>query len=136
MNKKTRFIVVQHLAKRAGPHYDLRFRIPGSKLWASFAVRKGIPLGPGVRVLAMRTHDHTEEEALFLGTIPEGEYGAGELTEWDSGPCEVIKYTTPHIIVDFKGKKVKGIYHLVSLSVLRRTSERSYILFKGKVSKQ
>ena len=133
MNKSSRFIVVEHHALRAGTHWDLRFKIPGSSNWASFAVRKGIPLEPGKRVLAMRTHDHSESEALFLGKIPEGEYGAGELKKWDDGSCEVLKYTSPHITIKFNGKKVDGTYHLVSLGVVHANfKEKSYLFFKSR----
>jgi len=133
MNKSGRFIVVEHSALRAGKHFDLRFKIPGSANWASFAVRKDIPIEPGTKVLAIRTHDHSESEALFLGTIPSGEYGAGELKKWDDGSCEVLKYTSPHITVKFNGKKIKGLYHLVSLGVIHSNfKEKSYLLFKSR----
>jgi hypothetical protein len=64
---KSRFIIVRHDAIKARLHFDLRFQMPDSKNWASFAVRKGVPLEPGIKVLAVRTNDHSEEEALFLG---------------------------------------------------------------------
>jgi bifunctional non-homologous end joining protein LigD len=133
MNNNSRFIVVEHNALRAGKHHDLRFKIPGSANWASFAIRKDIPVDPGTKVLAMRTNDHSESEALFLGKIPEGEYGAGELTKWDDGTCEVLKYTSPHITILFKGKKVKGLYHFVNLGVVHRNyKEKSYLFFKSR----
>jgi bifunctional non-homologous end joining protein LigD len=127
-----RFVVMKHEAKRARLHYDLRFVMPNSKVWASFAVRKEIPLVPGPKVLAIKTHDHTEEEALFTGTIEQG-YGAGKLSVWDSGECNVIKFAPGHIQVDFKGHKVKGIYHLINTGVAnRRYNENTFMLFKGK----
>jgi len=133
----TRFVVMKHEAERAGLHYDLRFRIPGSNMWASFAVRKGIPLEQGVKVLAVRTEDHTEKGALITGTIGSG-YGKGKLTKWDGGYCDVEKYTTSHIILNFRGNKIKGIYHLLNTKyVLTKVSDskegQSYMLFKGKV---
>ncbi len=133
MNINSRFIVVDHDALRAGKHQDLRFKIPGSKNWASFAVRKGVPLTPGIRVLASKTNDHSEEEALFLGKIPEGEYGAGTLKKFDDGPCKVLRMTSPHMVIEFDGKKVRGIYHLINIGVAKGTyGEKSYMLFKSK----
>jgi len=82
MSSSSKFIIVKHEARRAGLHFDLRFKMPGSPNWASFAVRKGVPLESGQKVLAIRTHDHSDEEALFLGTIESG-YGAGKLSKWD-----------------------------------------------------
>lgn len=130
---KSRFIVVEHHAKKARLHWDLRFVMPNSKIWMSFAVRKGVPLEPGQKVLAVRTHDHTEKEALMLGTIESG-YGAGELKKWDDGACIIHKYSPSHILIEFKGKKVKGFYHLINTGVVKGQKYKSqqYMLFKGK----
>jgi len=130
---KSKFIVVEHNAKKARLHWDLRFIMPKSKNWMSFAIRKGVPLEPGKKVLAVRTHDHTEEEALFLGTIKQG-YGAGHLKKWDDGQCIIHKFGTGHILIEFKGRKVKGIYHLISTGVIDKDFKRqTYMLFKGKL---
>jgi DNA ligase D-like protein (predicted 3'-phosphoesterase) len=130
---RSKFIIVKHEAKRAGLHYDLRFIMPKSKIWASFAVRKGVPTQPGTKVLAVRTHDHTDEEALFLGTIQTG-YGAGKLTKWDDGNCIIRKYTPSHISIEFQGRKVKGLYHMINTGVMNKKDykKRSFMLFKGK----
>jgi len=129
---RSRFIVVLHEAKRAGKHHDLRFVMPNSKIWISFAIRKEIPLTPGNKVLAVRTHDHTEEEALFTGEITDG-YGKGKLTKWDDGKCEIIKFASKHMIVKFGGRKLKGVYHLVNLGVVnRKYREQHFLFFKGK----
>ena len=134
MVTKSQFIVVEHNATKARLHWDLRFIMPKSQLWMSFAVRKGIPLNPGQKVLAVRTHDHTKEEALFLGTIPPGEYGAGKLKKWDDGQCIIHKFKPGHILIEFKGSKVKGFYHLISTGVMNRKEYKNqqYMLFKGK----
>ena len=112
---RSRFIIVEHHAIKARLHYDLRFKMPGSSNWASFAVRKGVPTNPGQKVLAVRTHDHTTPEALFIGTIKTG-YGAGQLKKWDDGSCIIHKYSPSHIAIEFQGRKVKGLYHLISYS--------------------
>jgi len=133
---KSRFVIMKHEAKRAGLHYDLRFKKPNSNMWDSFAVPKGVPEKPGQKVLAVRTTLHTEKEALFTGTIKPGEYGAGKLTKFDGGSCDILKYTPAHIVLDFKGSKIKGIYHMVSTKISSRSSkdkEKAYFLFKGKV---
>jgi DNA ligase D-like protein (predicted 3'-phosphoesterase) len=132
MKVNSRFIVVKHDAKKARLHYDLRFVMPNSKVWASFAVRKGVPEKPGVKVLAVRTHDHEEKEALFLGTIKAG-YGAGKLTKFDDGKCIIHKYKSSHMIVEFKGRKIKGIYHLINTGVFNKKDykKQQFMLFKG-----
>jgi len=127
------FVVTEHKAKRAGLHWDLRFEIPKSKMWASFAVRKGVPLNPGTKVLAVRTHDHKRDEALLTGKLESG-YGAGTFKEWDRGKCIIHRYTIGHMAIEFKGKKVKGMYHLVNTGVIDKNFKgKQYFLFKGKV---
>lgn len=131
---KSEFIVVKHEAKRANLHYDLRFKMPNSHNWASFAVKKGIPLTGYTKVLANRTHDHSDEDALFLGVIESG-YGAGKLSMWDEGKCDILKFTNSHMTIDFKGKKVKGVYHLVSIGMIHSNyKNRGYLLFRGKIN--
>lgn len=134
MITRSKFIVVEHDAKKARLHWDLRFKMPKSKNWMSFAVRKGIPLKPGQKVLAVRTHDHTEKEALFLGVIKDG-YGAGRLKKWDDGQVLIHKFKPGHILLEFKGRKVKGYYHLINTGVTKRNQkfkQQQYFLFKGK----
>jgi len=130
----SKFIITEHNAKKAGLHKDLRFQIPKSSNWASFACRKDIPLTTGKKILAVRTNDHSEKEALFIGTIESG-YGAGELKKWDSGSCVIEKYSPSHIVVNFKGSKIKGIYHLINTGVIDKDYKKSnYLFFKGKIN--
>lgn len=132
---KSRFIVVKHDAKKARLHYDLRFVMPDSKNWMSFAVRKGVPEKQGTKVLAVRTHDHSDEEALFLGTIESG-YGAGKLTKYDDGQCIILKFSPSHMIINFQGRKIKGVYHLINIAKISKNKrdykKQQYMLFKGK----
>ncbi len=133
----SKFIIVQHEAKRAGKHWDLRFQIPGDKNWASFAIRKPPDtIKPGEKIGAIRTHLHSEKEALFLGTIESG-YGAGELKEYDSGSCDVIKYTSKSIVVNFHGRKLKGVYNLLQIKNFDKSADpKMFIFFKGKQLKE
>lgn len=133
MQIKSKFILVEHDAIRRKKHFDLRFKMPNSKNWASFAMNQLPPEEPGKRVYITRTNDHSENEALFIGKIPEGQYGAGILKKIDDGKCEVIKYTNAHIVVDFKGKKLEGIYHFINMGVIKRDyKSKVYAFFKAK----
>ena len=130
---RSKFIIVEHDAKKARLHWDLRFKMPKSSKWASYAVRKGIPTVPGKKVLAVRTHDHSRAEALFIGTIKDG-YGAGKLKKWDDGICLIHKYSPSHIAIELKGRKVKGMYHLISTGVVDKNYKRqTYFLFRVKI---
>ena len=84
MDFVSKFILIEHLAKKAGKHYDLRFKKPDSKMWNSFATKKDIPTESGKKIMLIKTSLHTEEEALFVGRVTAG-YGAGILTKVDGG---------------------------------------------------
>jgi len=132
------FILVKHDAIKRGLHYDLRFQIPNSSNWASFVLRDLPPTEPGKRVYVPRSNDHSSSEATFVGKIPEGEYGAGKLTRIDGGSCTVEKYSNAHIVVDFKGSKISGIYHFINMGVAGSKKDyksKVYAFFKGKIKK-
>lgn len=135
-NPTVRFIVHDHKAIKAGLHQDLRFQYPKNlRIWYSFAVPKNIPLVPGIKVLAIRTHDHTEEEALYKGDIPASEYGGGTLTVFDQGLVRIEKLTSAHIALYFQGAKVKGLYHLISVGNVdqKQYKAQHYMMFKSKM---
>jgi len=129
------FILIEHKAIRKGLHWDLRLEIPNSKNWACFVFNKFPPTAPGQRVYIPRSPDHDRENALFTGKIPEGEYGAGVLKKVDGGECEVLKYTNAHIVVNFKGEKINGLYHFINAGVFSRNrnyKKKVYTFFKAK----
>jgi len=128
-----RFVLMKHTAKKAGLHYDLRFQVPGRKDWDSFAIRKGPPTNAGEKRMVVRTTWHSEEEALLTGEIKSG-YGAGFLEIEDQGNCEVMKYKPNHIVINFHGVKLNGIYHFISMaSIGKSEKDKTYLFFKGKM---
>jgi len=132
----SKYILVKHQAIKRGLHYDLRFRKPDSQNWVSFALNELPPTEPGKKIYIVMTTLHSESQALFIGTIPEGEYGAGKLSKVESGSCEVLKFSNSHIVVDFHGSKFNGIYHFVNTSLFgkrRDFSKKVYSFFKGKL---
>ncbi len=93
------FVIQEHHARRL--HWD--FRLEHSGVLVSWAVPKGPPLDTDQNRLAVMTEDHPLEYGTFEGTIAPGEYGAGEVSIWDSGTWEPEKWR--------EGKEVIGVLH-------------------------
>jgi bifunctional non-homologous end joining protein LigD len=117
------FVVQEHHARRT--HWDLRLERDG--VLVSWAVPKGVPLEPGVRRLAVRTEDHPLEYGGFEGVIPEGQYGAGDVTIWDRGFYVPVKWGPDKITVVLSGERLNGRYELVKTS---GSEKNQWLLFK------
>ncbi|HLR96078.1 MAG TPA: non-homologous end-joining DNA ligase, partial [Jiangellaceae bacterium] len=103
------FVVQEHHASSL--HWD--FRLENDGVLVSWAVPKDIPSDSGQNRLAVHTEDHPMEYAQFEGTIARGEYGAGEVTIWDSGTYNPVKWRDDEVIVDLRGERTQGRYALI-----------------------
>jgi len=117
------FAVQEYHARRT--HWDLRIERDG--VLVSWAVPKGVPLERGVRRLAVKTEDHPLEYGGFEGVIPEGQYGAGDVSIWDRGFYVPVKWGRDKITVVFSGERLSGRYELVKMS---GSKKNEWLLFK------
>jgi DNA ligase D-like protein (predicted 3'-phosphoesterase) len=122
-NSKSIFVVHEHHATHL--HWDLRLEMEG--VLKSWAVPKSPPLAKGTKRLAIQVEDHPLSYATFKGTIPEGNYGAGEVKIWDNGEYELLKKYSNKIILEFHGKKLHGKYCLIKTNFRDR---KSWLFFK------
>ncbi|HMI51613.1 MAG TPA: DNA ligase D [Candidatus Saccharimonadales bacterium] len=127
------FVVQRHDATRL--HYDFRLEMDG--VLKSWAVPKGPSLNPSDKRLAVQTEDHPLDYGGFEGTIPEGNYGAGEVILWDSGTYD-LEGGTPgpeqirkgELKFTLHGEKLNGSFVLVKLRNSRKQNE--WLLIKHK----
>jgi bifunctional non-homologous end joining protein LigD len=103
-----RFVVHEHHARRL--HWDLRLERDG--VLASWAIPNGIPDDPERNRKAIHVEDHPLDYIDFHGTIPAGNYGAGEVSIWDHGTYRTEKWRKDEVIVVFEGEHLRGRYVL------------------------
>ena len=100
------FVIQEHHASRL--HWDLRLAHDG--VLVSWALPKCVPTSPRKNHLAVQTEDHPMEYLTFSGTIPTGEYGAGEMTIWDTGTYTLEKWREgKEVIVTLTGQEDGGL---------------------------
>jgi bifunctional non-homologous end joining protein LigD len=104
----SRFVVHEHHAHRL--HWDLRLERDG--VLVSWAIPNGIPEDPKHNRKAVHVEDHPLDYIDFSGSIPEGSYGAGKVSVWDSGTYRCEKWEQRKVIVVFDGQRLQGRYSL------------------------
>lgn len=124
-SKKKIYMIHEHHASHL--HWDLRLEEDG--VLKSWAVPKEPPKSAGTKRLAVQVEDHPLAYSKFHGTIPEGNYGAGEVKIWDSGTYEVLEKNPKSLKIKINGKKLKGDYVLVKTHYGSKP-DKSWLFFR------
>lgn len=133
VSEQRRFVIQRHAARKL--HYDLRLEIEGTL--KSWAVPRGPSMNPADKRLAIRTEDHPVKYLQFQGTIPKGNYGAGEMIIWDHGtfdldtaeyPEAAVQLRKGNLKIIFHGRVLKGKFSLVRTG--NREEKESWLLIK------
>ena len=112
------FVVHRHHASHL--HYDLRLEQEG--VLKSWAVPKGLPPRPGIRRMAVQTEDHPMEYLKFDGSIPKGQYGAGQMWIYALGKYQITKEKKDGFYFRLNSKEMTGEYRM------HRTKDREFLL--------
>jgi bifunctional non-homologous end joining protein LigD len=134
------FVIQRHAASRL--HYDFRLEMDG--VLKSWAIPKGPSLNPTDKRLAMKVEDHPYSYRTFEGSIPKGNYGAGEVEIWDSGTYEALQKVegkTDDLVLRnelhkgslkfiLHGEKLKGEFALVKIK--NPKDDNAWLLIKHK----
>ena len=140
------FVIQRHSASHL--HYDFRLEMHG--VLKSWAIPKGPSLDPEDKRLAMQTEDHPYSYKDFEGSIPKGNYGAGEVEIWDSGtyePLDKPKGKTQDSTLQkelqsgslkfiLHGKKLKGEFALVKIKNSKQPNAWLLIKHRDKFAKE
>lgn len=113
------FVIQEHHASRL--HYD--FRLEHDGVLVSWALPKGVPTDTKKNHLAVQTEDHPLEYGSFEGSIPKGEYGAGEVTIWDAGTYELEKWRDDEVIATLHGEPGGGLGGPATFALIRTEGE-------------
>lgn len=132
-DKALSFVIHKHDARNL--HYDFRLELEGTL--KSWAVPKGPSLDPKNKRLAVHVEDHPLGYGSFEGSIPEGQYGAGDVIVWDRGiwqphgdPCET--YKAGKLKFTLIGEKLTGDWALVRTHLPGSGDKEQWLLIKEK----
>ncbi len=125
------YVIQRHDASHL--HYDLRIEENG--VLKSWAFPKEPPMKYGIKRLAVQTEDHPLGYEDFEGTIPEGQYGAGQVEIWDKGTYVPIEKTSEKRIFMLSGDKLQGEYCLIKLKP-KNSEGKNWLFFKMEDKKE
>jgi bifunctional non-homologous end joining protein LigD len=134
---KLEFVIHKHYASHL--HFDLRLELDG--VLKSWAIPKGPTINPKEKRLAVMVEDHPLEYKEFEGSIPDGNYGAGQVYIWDRGTYHALGIEDKenssealrqgiekgHLTFILEGNLMKGEFALVRL---KKASPKDWLFIK------
>jgi bifunctional non-homologous end joining protein LigD len=124
---------VVHLHHARTRHFDLRLQV--GDVLRSWAVPKGPSLDPRTKRLAVEVEEHPLAYGRFEGRIPQGQYGAGDVSIWDRGewspagdPVRALKAGRLHFTL--QGQRLHGAWSLVRTRLKGRQPQ--WLLIKSR----
>lgn len=124
-HQQLRFVLHEHFASHH--HFDLRLEREG--VLKSWAVPKGLPEKSGERRLAIQVEDHPLDYIGFQGTIPEGQYGAGEVKISDAGLYEPVTWTDDRIELFLHGQVFSGKFVIIRF---KKAGDKEWLVLRAK----
>ncbi|RMV42613.1 ATP-dependent DNA ligase [Pseudomonas syringae pv. helianthi] len=127
------FVIQKHDARNL--HYDFRLELDGTL--KSWAVPKGPSLDPRQKRLAVHVEDHPLDYAGFEGSIPQGQYGGGDVIVWDRGIWQPHgdpqkTYEEGKLKFTLVGEKLSGDWAMVRTRLKGSGSKEQWLLIKEK----
>ena len=125
------FVIQKHDARNL--HYDFRLELDG--VLKSWAVPKGPSLDPSQKRLAVHVEDHPLSYGSFEGSIPAGQYGAGDVIVWDRGVWQPHDdprkaYAAGKLKFTLIGEKLAGDWTLVRTRLKGSGDKEQWLLIK------
>lgn len=128
-----RFVIQKHDARNL--HYDFRLELNGTL--KSWAIPKGPSLDPKEKRLAVHVEDHPISYAKFEGSIPQGQYGGGDVIVWDEGVWQPhddanAAYESGKLKFTLIGEKLTGDWALIRANFRGKSGKEQWLLIKEK----
>jgi hypothetical protein len=119
------WVVQEHLARRAGRHYDIRL---GKNKMLSFATRKELPKPGEKRITVFQQPWHRPSYRFFQGEL-KSKYGSGTVRRSDLGDVLITEATPSKIKFTLAHKRFPEEFTLVRISNKSLRKKPAWLMF-------